>query len=123
MNGRPSCSSTSWIVQMLGCWSEEAARASRCLRVAAQLLRQELQRDAAAELQILRLVDHAHAAASELRNDPVVRNRLADHGAAASRFARNSFCFRIASARILSNSGSLRIESKEGLRSMAWYAT
>ena len=39
------------------------------LRVPAQLLRQELQRHAAAELQVLRLVDDAHAAAAELRED------------------------------------------------------
>ena len=49
------------------------------LRVARQLLGQELQRDAAAELQVLGLVDDAHAAAAELREDPVVGDRLADH--------------------------------------------
>ncbi len=125
MNGLPSCSSTSWIVQMLGCWSEEAARASRCSRSSAcasrrQLLGQELQRDAAAELQILGLVDDAHAAAAELREDAVVRDRLADHG--GPRFATNSFCRRSASSRIAANSGSSRIESKSAFRSMAGYA-
>jgi len=91
------------------------------LGVPAHLLRQELQRHAAAELQIFRLVDDAHAAAAQLREDPVVGNRLTDHGAAAFRFARNSFCLRIASARIAANSGSLRMASKDGFRSMEGY--
>ncbi len=87
------------------------------LRVPAELLRQELQRHAAAELQILGFVDDAHAAAAELREDAVVRDRLADQG--EPRFATNSFCRRIASSRIAANSGSLRIESKSTFRSMA----
>ncbi len=91
------------------------------LSVAGQLLGQELQRHAAAELQVLGLVDDAHAAAAELRDDAVVGDGLADHQEAA-RFARNSFCFRIASARIAENSGVLRIASKDGLRSMEGYA-
>ena len=49
------------------------------LRIADQILGQELQRDAAAELQVLGLVDDAHAAAAELREDAVVRNGLSDH--------------------------------------------
>ena len=44
-----------------------ALEALERLRVAAELLGQELQRDAAAELRVLRLVDDAHAAAAELR--------------------------------------------------------
>ena len=89
------------------------------LSVARQLFGQELERHAAAQFQILGLVDDAHAAAAQLRNHAVVGDRLADHRAA--RCATNSFCFPIASARIAANSGSLRIESKSGLVSMAGY--
>jgi hypothetical protein len=49
------------------------------LRVVADLLREELQRDATAELDVLGLVDDAHAAAAELLQDPVVGDGLADH--------------------------------------------
>ena len=49
------------------------------LRVARQLLGQELQRDASAELQVLGLVDDAHAAAAQLREHAVVRDGLSDH--------------------------------------------
>jgi hypothetical protein len=50
-----------------------------CLRVARQLVREELQGDSAPELEILGLVDDAHAAAAELSEHAVVRDRLADH--------------------------------------------
>ena len=40
---------------------------------------QELERDVAAELRVLRLVHDAHAPAAELGRDPVVRDRLTDH--------------------------------------------
>jgi hypothetical protein len=59
---------TSWMTQMCGWSSADAARAS-----------QELDRHAAPELEILGLVDHAHAAAAELREDPVARDGGADH--------------------------------------------
>ena len=49
------------------------------LRIVADLLGQELQRDAPSELDVLGLVDDAHSAAPELLEDPVVRDRLADH--------------------------------------------
>ncbi len=88
-----------------------------CLRVPAELLRQELQRHAAAELQILGFVDDTHAAAAELPEDTVVRDRLADQD--GPRFATNSFCRRTASSRVAANSGSLRIESKSTFLSMA----
>ena len=55
----------------------EALERGRVLR---HLRGQELQRDVAAELRVLGLVDDAHAAAAELRSDPVVRDGLADHG-------------------------------------------
>ena len=74
----------SWIVQMCGWLSAEAARASRSKRSSAgaivgQLRRQELQRDVPAEPQVLGPVDDAHAAAAELFDDAVVRDRPADH--------------------------------------------
>ena len=49
------------------------------LVVARELLGQELEGHLTAELQVLGLVDDAHAAAAELREDPIVRDRLADH--------------------------------------------
>ena len=93
-----------------------ALQALESLSVLGELIRQELQGDAAAELEVLGLVDDAHAPASELREDAIVGDRLADHG--CSRRARNSFCLRIASVRIAANSGSFRIASKEGFRSI-----
>ena len=44
-----------------------------------QLCRQELERDVPAELRVFRLVHDTHAAAAQLRRDPVVRDDLADH--------------------------------------------
>ena len=84
MKGRPWSSSASWIVQMCGWLSGEAARASRlkrstAWRVPGQLVRQELERHLAAEARVFGLVDDAHAAAADLLEDPVVREGLADH--------------------------------------------
>jgi hypothetical protein len=42
------------------------------------VIRQELEGDKAAELHILGLVNHAHAAATQLFKDAVVGNRLPD---------------------------------------------
>ena len=72
------------MVQMLGWLSAEAARASRWKRSTAcgslrHLGRQELQGDASAEAQVLRLIHDAHAAPAQLLEDPVVRDSLADH--------------------------------------------
>ena len=55
-----------------------ALKAAENLRIFGYVVRQKLQRHKAAELQILSLVDHTHAAATELFDDPVVRNSLAD---------------------------------------------
>ena len=49
------------------------------LRVPDELFGQKLQRDAAAELDVLGLVDDAHAAASHSGEDAIVRNGLTDH--------------------------------------------
>ena len=52
----------------------------QCLRVFRQFLGQELQRDEPMQLDILGLIDHTHAAATELLQDAIVRDGLADHG-------------------------------------------
>ncbi len=49
------------------------------LGVASKILGDELQRDVAAEFEILRLIDHAHTTASEFSQDAIVGDRLADH--------------------------------------------
>ena len=74
----------SWIVQMFGWFSAEAARASRRKRVSAAgssaSSGKKLQRDEALQPRVLGLIDHAHSAAAELLEDAVVRDRLADQG-------------------------------------------
>ncbi len=50
------------------------------LRIATELVGQELQRHEAVKAGVLGLVDHTHAAAAELLNDAVMRNRGLDHG-------------------------------------------
>ena len=49
------------------------------LRVARQIVRQKLKRDEASQAGIFGLVDHTHTAATELSDDPIVRDDLADH--------------------------------------------
>ena len=56
-----------------------APEALQRLRVLGHIIGQELQSDKAAELCVLGLVDHAHPAATELLDDAVVRDGLADH--------------------------------------------
>src|SRR5437763_11693345 len=56
-----------------------AAEAFQCLRVLRNIVGQEFQRDKAAEFGILGLVDHTHAAATQLLDDAVMRDGLADH--------------------------------------------
>ena len=57
------------MVQMLGWLSAEAARASRLNRsspaVARELVRQKLQRDESAKLDVFGLIHHAHSAAAD----------------------------------------------------------
>ena len=71
MKARPSSSPMSWMVQMLGWFSAEAAWASRRkraerLRVASYLIGKEFQRDKPVQPRVLGFVDHAHATAAQL---------------------------------------------------------
>src|SRR6267143_1622908 len=54
--------------------------ASEHLRVACDVFGKELQRDETMEASILGLVDDSHTAATELLDDVVMRDGLADHG-------------------------------------------
>src|SRR5271157_3495548 len=56
-----------------------ALKARQRLRIAGHFLGQELERDKAMQPRVLGLVDDAHAAASKLFDDAVVRDGLADH--------------------------------------------
>ncbi len=72
------------MAQMLGviqcrCCSGFPVETIQCLFVLGVFLRQELQRDIAAQASVLRLVDHTHPTAAELLCDFVVGNGLADH--------------------------------------------
>src|SRR6202049_1814139 len=55
------------------------AEAFERLRVSGNICRQELQGDAATKLCVVGLIHNTHAAATELLNNAVVRNGLADH--------------------------------------------
>src|SRR2546427_7003511 len=50
------------------------------LRVLGYVLWQEFQRDEAPKLGVLGFIDHAHPPATQLLDDAVVRDGLADHG-------------------------------------------
>jgi hypothetical protein len=50
------------------------------LRILGNIFGQEFQRDESAQLGVLRLVHHAHAAATEFFNNPVLAEGFADHG-------------------------------------------
>src|SRR5208283_4347948 len=56
-----------------------SAETLQCLRVTRQIVGQELQSNKAAKVGVLSLVDDTHSAATELFDDAVVRNGLADH--------------------------------------------
>ena len=70
------------------CCASLTAKAFESLCVPRQIIRQEFQRDEAAQFAVFRLIHHAHPAASEFLKDAVVGNGLADervalrHGAA-----------------------------------------
>src|SRR5579872_1070112 len=57
-----------------------ALKTLQSLGIARQVLGEKLERDHAAEASVFRLVDHTHAAATELFQDVVMRNRFAQHG-------------------------------------------
>jgi len=71
------------MVQIWGWSRAEAARfalkAFQGLAVLGKMFGEELQGDEPAELGILGLVDHTHAAATQLLEDAVMRNALAYH--------------------------------------------
>ena len=48
--------------------------------IAACLFRQEFQRHVAVQLRIFRFIHHAHSAAAELADNPVMGDELAVHG-------------------------------------------
>ena len=56
-----------------------ALEAVQGLRVLGNIFRQELQSDKAVQPGVFGLVNHAHAAATELLDDAVMRDGLADH--------------------------------------------
>ena len=57
-----------------------AAKAFESLRVAGQIIREELEGDEAAQFGVLSLVDHAHASAAKFLDNAVVGDGLVDHG-------------------------------------------
>ena len=84
MNCWPSRSSLAWIVDTRmaenGGRTRFAPKPFDGMTIAGKRWREELQRDEAAERQIFGLEDLAHSAGTELLDDPVMRNRGADHG-------------------------------------------
>ena len=84
MNVTPSAVPTSWITAICGCSMSAAARASCSIRsprraIVDEILGQHLERDFAPEVQVACAIDDAHAAAADLFDDFVVRERAADH--------------------------------------------
>ena len=53
-------------------------KTAESLRVVGEFVGKELQGDVATELEVFRLVDHAHATATDLAEDAVMGNRLPD---------------------------------------------
>jgi hypothetical protein len=56
-----------------------ALKTGECLRVAGKILGQELKRNKTMQPRVLSFINHAHPAATELLNDAVERDSLADH--------------------------------------------
>src|SRR6266852_2956574 len=56
-----------------------ALKTAECLRVFGYVIGQELESNKPAEFYVLSLVNHTHPSATELLNDAVVRDDLADH--------------------------------------------
>jgi serine/threonine protein kinase len=57
-----------------------ALETGQCLRVAGNVLRQELEGNKAPKASVLSLIDHAHTAAAELLDDPVMGDGAACDG-------------------------------------------
>src|SRR6185437_15963544 len=55
------------------------SEAAQRLRVVGHIVRQELQRDKATEIEILGLVHHTHPSAAQFLEDAIMRDGLADH--------------------------------------------
>src|SRR5712692_3871359 len=84
-----------------------ALEALERLAIARKLLGQKLQGDAAAEARVFGLVHHAHTAATELLEDAIVRDGLADHEPSPIRRSRS---WKRGSPRRLSNCGETLIQ-------------
>src|SRR5215467_9002733 len=69
-------------VRMVQCRSCScfAPEAFESLRVVGKMFREELQRDKAAEICVLGLINHTHSATAELFENAVVRDRLTNQG-------------------------------------------
>ena len=63
------------MIQRGGCFGFALEAAER-LRIFGDVVRQKLQRHKAAELDVFRLINHTHTAATELFQDAVVRDGL-----------------------------------------------
>src|SRR5581483_7856707 len=57
-----------------------ALKAAESLRILGNIVGKKFKRHKAMQASVFRLVDHAHASAAELLDDPVMRDGLADHG-------------------------------------------
>ncbi len=92
MKCRPSCSPTSYIVQISGMieggsCTRFAAKTTQRFFIVAQLFRQKFERDQTPEVEIFRFIDNTHASAAELFEDAVMANGTAGH----LQFLRNIF--------------------------------
>ena len=63
-----------------GCSKRFRLKSFTCSRIILHFYRQELQRDMPVQSKVFGFVHHTHAAATELLQDAIVRNDLADHG-------------------------------------------
>ncbi len=64
-----------WVVEGRG-GASFALKALEAYGIVGEFVGQELERDEAAEFEILGLVDHTHPTATDLLDDPVVRDDL-----------------------------------------------
>ena len=67
-----------WMIERRGgsCLQQKAVQG---ILIAGELRRQKLQSDSPPQIKVFSLVDHSHAAASELADDAVMRDGLTDH--------------------------------------------